>query len=169
MKALSLRQPWPQAILWLGKTIENRRWRTSYRGEFLIHAAKEMTPEYHEEAVRFCIGVLGKKHEDRIRGTLDASLLRRGGIVGRARVTDVLAPCMPKGSLFPACQHPWHMSDQYGMILSDASMLDFHPCPGMPGFFDVEWPPKAATCATCGGARFVPRGPEDATPCPSCQ
>jgi hypothetical protein len=36
MKAISLHQPWANMIAEGVKTIETRRWRTSYRGELLI-------------------------------------------------------------------------------------------------------------------------------------
>lgn len=39
MKALSIRAPWWWAILYAGKDVENRDWRTSYRGPVLIHAS----------------------------------------------------------------------------------------------------------------------------------
>jgi len=38
-RALSIRQPWAYAILHLGKDIENRPWRTNFRGPLLIHAS----------------------------------------------------------------------------------------------------------------------------------
>ena len=38
MKALSIRQPWAYAIMYLGKPVENRTWYTNFRGEFYIHA-----------------------------------------------------------------------------------------------------------------------------------
>lgn len=37
--AISLRQPWAYAMLHLGKTIDNRRWSTRFRGPVLIHAS----------------------------------------------------------------------------------------------------------------------------------
>jgi hypothetical protein len=53
MKALTIRQPWAHAILHLRKDVENRVWRTHYRGLLLIHAAarrelhsREMLSEY---------------------------------------------------------------------------------------------------------------------------
>ncbi len=39
MKALSVRQPWASLIIRGIKRVENRRWRTPYRGRLLIHAA----------------------------------------------------------------------------------------------------------------------------------
>ena len=40
MRALSVRQPWAQAILDGIKRVENRTWKTSYRGQLVIHASK---------------------------------------------------------------------------------------------------------------------------------
>ncbi len=38
MKTLSIRQPWAQLICSGFKDIENRTWKTNYRGKILIHA-----------------------------------------------------------------------------------------------------------------------------------
>ena len=39
MKALSLKQPWAWAVF-NGKDVENRTWKTTFRGRFYIHASK---------------------------------------------------------------------------------------------------------------------------------
>jgi hypothetical protein len=39
MKALTVKNPWAWAIINAGKDIENRSWRTLYRGPLAIHAA----------------------------------------------------------------------------------------------------------------------------------
>lgn len=40
MKALSFKQPFAELILQGKKKIEIRKWKTKFRGEFLIHASK---------------------------------------------------------------------------------------------------------------------------------
>ncbi|MBU2612446.1 MAG: ASCH domain-containing protein [Nanoarchaeota archaeon] len=40
MKALSLKQPFAELIVSGKKTIELRKWRTNFRGKFLVHASK---------------------------------------------------------------------------------------------------------------------------------
>jgi hypothetical protein len=42
MRALSVRQLWAWAIIHAGKDIENRSWRTHYRGEVAIHASSKI-------------------------------------------------------------------------------------------------------------------------------
>lgn len=66
VKALSIRQPWPDHIFNGGKDVENRKWSTNYRGWFIIHAGIAFD------------------------GAVPAALadLPRGGIVGMARIVD---------------------------------------------------------------------------------
>ena len=40
MKALSVRAPWWWFILNCGKDVENRTWKTDFRGRILLHASK---------------------------------------------------------------------------------------------------------------------------------
>ena len=44
MKALSVRQPWAELIVAGLKDVENRTWRTDYRGPVLIHAGMKIEP-----------------------------------------------------------------------------------------------------------------------------
>ena len=45
MKCLSLKQPYAELLAIGKKTIESRKWSTSYRGNFLIHASKTIDIE----------------------------------------------------------------------------------------------------------------------------
>ncbi len=45
LRAISIRQPWAHAILHLGKNVENRPWRTHYRGRILIQASLKVERE----------------------------------------------------------------------------------------------------------------------------
>jgi hypothetical protein len=130
MRALSLRQPWLYAVLYLGKHVENRRWRRKVEGDVLLHAAKGCTQKEYDAAVQWMVG----------RGLISPSdlppldKLTRGGICGRCRFTgDVHAPASTP-------QAPWHMEDQWGYVLSDVTPLPFVECQGALGFFEV--PPE---------------------------
>ena len=134
MKALSGRQPWWWAIMSAHKRIENRRWNTSYRGPILLHAANGCTRDEYADALNWMIDadVLGcvvcPKLDD----------LPRGGIVGRARIVDVIPP----GTQFPFNRSPgidmrWHMPEQYGFVLDDVEPLPFRACKGALGLFEV--------------------------------
>ncbi|MCD9194247.1 ASCH domain-containing protein [Streptomyces albireticuli] len=45
MKALTIRQPWADAIIHQTKRTENRTWKTTYRGPVLIHAGAAHDPQ----------------------------------------------------------------------------------------------------------------------------
>ena len=45
MKCLSICQPFAELIIQGKKTIELRKWNTKFRGEFLVHAAKNILEE----------------------------------------------------------------------------------------------------------------------------
>jgi len=131
MKALSIRQPWCWAILFAGKDVENRGWKRwnparKFRGQFLIHASQGMTRHEYKDA-------LDDMHRmSRTRPfppglTLPAfDDLPRGGIVGMARVVDIL---MDSPS-------PWFFGPM-ALQITDAQPLPFVPFKGSLGFFDV--------------------------------
>lgn len=127
MQALSLTQPWAWLVVHGGKNIENRRWNTKRRGEFLIHAAKRMhVLDDYASAYEFALD-LG---EDPALPEPEA--LERGGIVGVAELVDVIAP-----TPIPHVQWSfrWHMREQYGFILANVRPLPFLPCKGALGFW----------------------------------
>lgn len=125
LPTLSIRQPWAWLILHAGKDIENRSWRTNFRGEFLIHAAKGCTRSEFEDACYFAKGAV----DDQFRGQRipDPKIINRGGIVGIAEVVDCVNS---SGS-------SWYMGE-WGFVLQNVRPLPFIPCKGALGFFDVE-------------------------------
>jgi hypothetical protein len=126
-RALSLTAPWTDCILELGKRVENRVWRTHFRGEFLLHAAKGCTREAYEACLDFVDDAFG----DAVARKLPAfESLQRGGIVGRARLVD----CRWNDT---APHDPWRMSCQYGFELENVERVPFAPCGGALGFWRV--------------------------------
>jgi hypothetical protein len=122
MKALSIRQPWAWAIIHAGKDVENRRWSTNYRGQFLVHAAKGMTRGEYEDAaedIEMITGISPPFFED----------LERGGIIGSVELID----CVTDSS------SPW-FGGHYGFLLHRPLIVPFWPVKGMLGFFDVDMP-----------------------------
>jgi hypothetical protein len=122
MRALSIRQPWAWLIVNGHKPIENREWRTAYRGPVLIHAGKTMARTYYDEVAAFVA--------DEFEIELPAfELLERGGIVGTATITDCVS----------TSDSPWFQGP-FGFVMTGAKPLPFHPCRGMLNFFDVRMP-----------------------------
>lgn len=121
--ALSIRQPWAWLILHAGKDIENRNWRTDYRGKVFIHAGKGMTRQEYA-------GAFDLLDEIELTGKLAIPTfeqLDRGGIVGEVEIVDCVSDS----------QSPW-FAGRYGFVLKHAKALPFKPCKGELGFFDPQ-------------------------------
>jgi hypothetical protein len=155
IRGLSVRQPWPWAILHAGKRIENREscvWHR-YRGEILLHASQSMTWMEHLEAVRFIAKASGRplfptydQFQGRGQLTLEGWLpcrdwgdaTRMGGIVGRARIVDAI---MPGGKTYdgkphPLAKDPWYVGG-FGIVLDDVRKTEFAACKGALGLWEV--------------------------------
>lgn len=133
MMALSIRQPWASLILKAGKDIENRTWSTRYRGRILIHAAKGMTRDEHEDAIAFAVEAI--RSDPRNAGNPKTTLrelgfafkdLQRGGIIGSVEIVDCVSDSAS----------PWFVGPQ-GFVLRDPQPLPFRPLKGRLGFFEV--------------------------------
>ncbi len=131
MKALSVMQPWAWLIVNGYKDIENRSWRTDYRGPVLIHAGKKMDEDY-EDAQEW-----GWPDIDR---PCDFDL---GGIVGQAEIVGCVT----------SSQSRW-FNGPYGFVLRNAKPLPFQRCRGMLGFFVPDFTPPAPKVAA---AKPAPR------------
>jgi hypothetical protein len=121
MKCLSIRQPWAWLVVNGWKNIENRTWRTRYRGDLLIHAAVAVTRADYEACRIFVDGI----HADLAMPAYED--LPRGGIVGEVTVLDCV-----RGHT-----SPW-FTGPVGWVLADALECRLIPWHGRQGLFDVQ-------------------------------
>lgn len=82
MKALSIRQPWAWLIVHGYKPVENRTWRTSYRGPLLIHAGRAFDGAGYDWVLANTSVRIPSYRE------FIGSGLHLGGIVGQAELYD---------------------------------------------------------------------------------
>jgi len=116
MSALCIQQPWAWLIVNGIKDIENRKWSTSFRGPFFVHAGKRFDHRGYEWIMSEMGLSIPKPGEYPF-----------GGIIGKATVIDCVR------------SHPskWFFGP-YGFILTDASPLPFIPLRGQLGFFKAS-------------------------------
>jgi hypothetical protein len=113
MKALTIKQPWAQAILYLGKDIENRGQRTSIRGTIAIHAGATLYEPGFQHPL--------------IIGRLEPEDVVKSAIIG---VVDIVK-CVQKSD------SPWFIG-KVGYVLRDPRALhEPIACSGARGFWDV--------------------------------
>jgi hypothetical protein len=128
--AISIRQPWPWAIINAGKDIENRSWPTKVRGRVLIHASLKTDDDEFAACLDLLdeiqpIGLAGKY--GRRASAVHSKDARRGGIVGSVEIVD----CVQRSD------SPWFFGP-YGFVLRDPRPVPFMPCKGKLGFFRPE-------------------------------
>ena len=116
MKAISINQPWAWAILHGGKDIENRDWKTSYRGKVLIHAGLKFDASGLEFVEQQC-GLLIPPNDR-----------PRGAILGEVEIVD----CVTESD------SPWFFG-RYGFVLRNPKPMTPRRCKGALGFFDPDY------------------------------
>lgn len=131
MKALSVRQPYAWAIIHGGKNVENRQWRTPYRGPLLIHAGSRL-----------------HAHATSRPWPADAALAPRGGFVGVVDLVDVIPQEMPHTRHLHPKRAEWSRwwtspwaddGARYLWILENSRTIEpaFVPARGLQGIYDT--------------------------------
>jgi hypothetical protein len=114
MKAISIHQPWAWLIVTGRKDIENRSWKTHYRGEILIHAS-----------LKFDSRPLSEIEDEYGVRLPPIDEMRRGGIVGRCELVDCVTAHRSKWFLGP-----------YGFVLKNSRQLPFKKTAGQQRFWN---------------------------------
>jgi len=119
MKALSVNNPWGWCIVNGLKPIENRDWKTSYRGTVLIHVGLKTVDAF---AYEMWERVSGKT----IPCVSDMPI---GGIIGQVDIVD----CVSES------ESHWFFG-KYGFVLENAVPYEeIIPCKGALGFFTPDY------------------------------
>jgi len=111
MKALSLKQPWAEHVVSGRKTIEVRKWNTSFRGKFYVHASGTEKSEFPTRAI---VGTAVLVEVKKYTG-LDEFL--------RDRDKHLAGP-------------EWFKNPCYGFVLKDAERIKPTACKGALNFFE---------------------------------
>ena len=135
MKALSLKQPWATMIVTGIKAIENRTWKSNYRGSLLIHAS--MTFDF--EGAKWIVN-----KDPALNGFIYHSNHYKGGIIGKVKMVD----CIKKTEVFDIDFHALGFEDPetitewffgpYGFVFKDP--IEFHEpiiYKGQLGIFEI--------------------------------
>ena len=108
MKCLSICQPFAELIVQGKKTIELRKWNTKFRGEFLVHAAKNFL------------------QEDCKRMKISSETMVTGAIIGKVNLVEVKKYNSDKELDEDRKKHHAETNftkNKYGFILEDPKKL----------------------------------------------
>lgn len=134
MIALSVRQPWSHFIVAgvpingeppIFKDVENREWKTPFRGRCLIHASKGGTRREFDAAIAGVEDTFG------IVIPLGFDDFARGGIVGSVEIFDCVAESTSDWFTGP-----------FGFLLREPRELPFRAERGRLSFFNTEDHPE---------------------------
>lgn len=128
MKALSIKQPWAWAIFQAGKNVENRNWKTDFRGTIAVHASKKTTKAEYEDAVFYMNSLFQAETQPPYPAIPELSELDFGVIVGTVEIVDCT---------FNPNVSPWFCG-AYGFVLENPRPL-IEPIPwnGQLGFWTL--------------------------------
>lgn len=113
-KAISIRQPWAWMIINRYKDIENRTWKSNYRGRILIHASKTID----RQGVELMREIFENENE------YFPSEFDTGGIIGSVLIKDCVT----------SHKSPW-FTGPYGFVLAKPRELPFYPVRGRLGIW----------------------------------
>ena len=119
MKALTVKQPWASLIAQGLKDVENRTWKTNYRGKILIHAAATAVKEGWDALNEAQLVKVFNQKEKLYGGNED---LPNGAIVGSVEIVDCVK------------NHPsiWAEQGVWNWVLKNPVMFD-EPVTGVKG------------------------------------
>lgn len=134
-KGLSIIQPWASAIAFAGKDIENRSWRTHYRGPLAIHASGKLDREKLGLLQRVVRG--GKRlpiidwiNRGRHRYGLDPE---EEPVCSHIVAVAMLVDCFEKSS------SPWWIKDEKGWAISGVVPIEPIPWTGALSIWDCRF------------------------------
>lgn len=123
MKALTIKATWAWAIMNAGKDIENRDWRTKFRGRIAIHSSLGLTKREYQSHMFDIYGILKAPYPDIVK----YDDITRGAIIGTVEIVDCVDTSDSK----------W-FSGKYGFVLRNPVKLEKPiPCKGRLSFWDL--------------------------------
>jgi len=124
MIALTIKQPWAWLIFHAGKDIENRNWKTSFRGRFAVHTSGRVSFKEYEDAIFYVQDFISEEIAFKIP---DYTESENGVILGTVELTD----CVNSSN------SDWFCGD-YGFVLARPELLKVSIlCKGNQMFWEV--------------------------------
>lgn len=141
MKALSIRQPWAWLIATGRKDIENRIWKTNYRGKFLIHAGKSFDWNffYWVEDNKFNNNAVMAANAVVTHFGIEFGISRNASKITKAK--DEFGAIIGQAELvycFKNCKSIWAENEFWHWKISNPVTVAPIPHKGQLGLFEVE-------------------------------
>lgn len=152
MKALTIKQPWASLIAHGIKDIENRTWRTHFRGKIYIHASTLLKKEYladmfSKEQFNFL------KENEFLENIKNVKLQ---SIIGEVEIIDCVInheSIWAEQTFYPQDGEAYQQKPIYNWVLSNAVLYQ-KPIFNVKGALSFWEPKPNQICQVCDGAYF---------------
>lgn len=159
MKALTICQPYAHLIVVAKeKRVENRSWRTDYRGPLLIHAGMNRGWLHKADmpiVETFVPSNTGKGKKRISTADLHGREIHFGAIIGKADVVECAHIDDIRAGVYDL-RFPWlkehpHTEGEFCLVLDDVVQFE-RPIPlrGQLGLFNVPFDEQTGVCSACG-------------------
>jgi hypothetical protein len=130
--ALSVRQPWAWLLVNGIKDVENRSWRTNFRGNLYIHASMNLDMAAFKRISLWAKPeIMVKMIENEI---INDDMLVRGALIGAVDLTDVKYRSADENE---SLYSPWSEPGQYQFVMKNPVAFEKPvPCKGSLKIFD---------------------------------
>lgn len=146
MKAITIKQPWASLIVEGIKPIENRTWKTNFRGRVLVHAgAKQLNSKD-----LFSIEKVNEIHPD-LLDDIENGNLPTGVIIGSVEIVDCVInhpSIWAEKSLHTDGENIFGKPINNWVLANPIKFPEPIPCKGKPSFWESEC--KILKCPECG-------------------
>jgi hypothetical protein len=132
VKVLSVQNPWAYLIIYHGKDIENRTWKTKYRGRIAIHCSKKSDSEAWS-MTEWAHSELQEAFDAVIKNRAEIEKLN-GKIIGTVDLYNCTYPeltAAANSSLWAGVLSPWHF-----WLKDPIAIAEPIPARGMLGLWD---------------------------------
>jgi len=126
MLALSIKQPWAWLIANGIKDVENRTWKTDFRGKILIHSGKNHSLNGMQLS-RYQVNCIYRKCMEKALELPEDEDLKLGGFIGIVEIIDCIK------------NHPsiWAEPDKWHWVLKNPEVIAFKKYKGKLKLFQV--------------------------------
>ena len=134
VKVLSVRQPWAW-LIFNGKDIENRTWKTDYRGKLYIHGSLKRDIPENCSTARYIFNSIPYEERNNISfPDADHPIWEYGAIIGSVELVGCVRDHKSK----------WAMPNYWHWVLENPTLLDKPiPCKGQLRIFNFKLSIKA--------------------------
>lgn len=124
VKILTVHQPWAYLICMGINTVENRTWKTDYRGRILIHSSKNFNISKLRERGGLR-SILTEKQLECLNEYSPQDVLRRGRLLISAIIGSVeIIDCVKDDGIDRYYDDTWALPDHYHLILRRPVMFE---------------------------------------------